>query len=54
MQLSSFGNKYLQDNEPWKLIKTDAEKVKEIMYFSTQIVGMISYVSKPFLPKTAT
>jgi methionyl-tRNA synthetase len=53
MQLSSFGNKYLQDNEPWKLIKTDAEKVKEIMYFSTQIVGMISYLSRPFLPKTA-
>ena len=43
----------MQDNEPWKLIKTDAEKVKEIMYFSTQIVGMISYLSRPFLPKTA-
>ncbi len=53
MQLSSFGNKYLQDNEPWKLIKTDEKKVEEIMYFSTQIVGLIAYLLKPFLPKTS-
>lgn len=53
MQLSSFGNKYLQDNEPWKLIKTDPEKVKEIMACSVQIVNAIAYLLNPLLPITA-
>jgi len=53
MQLSSYGNTFLQSLEPWKLIKTDENRVKEIMYTATQIVGAIAYSLKPFLPKTA-
>ncbi|MCC6584725.1 MAG: methionine--tRNA ligase, partial [Chitinophagales bacterium] len=53
MQLSSFGNKFLQDNEPWKLIKTDEEKVKEIMLCAVQIVRAVAYLLKPLLPSTS-
>ncbi|MFN8294718.1 MAG: methionine--tRNA ligase [Chitinophagales bacterium] len=53
MFLSSVGNKYLQDNEPWKLIKTDEQRVKEVMHIATQLVGAITYLMKPLLPKTA-
>jgi methionyl-tRNA synthetase len=53
MKFSSIGNKYLQDNEPWKLIKTDEKKVQNIMYTSTQIVGAIAYCLKILLPKTS-
>ncbi|HPA35891.1 MAG TPA: methionine--tRNA ligase subunit beta, partial [Chitinophagales bacterium] len=53
MQLSTYGNQFLQSQEPWKLIKTDEERVKEIMYIATQIIGVLAYSLKPFLPKTA-
>lgn len=54
MRLSSFGNKYLQDNEPWKLIKTDEEKTKQIMFNSLFLVAELSNILKAFLPKTST
>lgn len=53
MKLSSYGNKYLQDTEPWKLIKTKKEDVNEILFISTQIVANITCALKPLLPKTA-
>ncbi|MBE8727497.1 methionine--tRNA ligase [Flavobacterium hungaricum] len=53
MNLSRLGNKYLADEEPWKLIKTDPERVKTQMYVALQITTALSVLSEPFLPFTA-
>ncbi len=53
MNLARLGNKYLTDNEPWKVFKTDPERVKTILAVSLQIVAKLAVVSKPFLPFTA-
>jgi methionyl-tRNA synthetase len=53
MNLARLGNKYLADTEPWKLIKTDAERVKTIMNIGLQITANLSIVFEPFLPNTA-
>jgi methionyl-tRNA synthetase len=53
MNLARLGNKYLADQEPWKLIKTDSERVKTILNLSLQITANLSIVFLPFLPKTA-
>ncbi len=53
MNLARLGNKYLTDQEPWKLIKTDAEKVKSILNTSLQIVANLSILAEPFLPFSA-
>jgi len=53
MNLARLGNKYLADQEPWKLIKTDPERVKTIMYIALQITANLGIVLKPFLPNTA-
>ena len=53
MQISSIGNKFLGDQEPWKLIKTDESRAKEIMSVSVTICKIISKVLEPLLPKTA-
>ena len=53
MNLARLGNKYLADQEPWKLIKTDPERVKTILNLSLQITTNLSIVFLPFLPKTA-
>jgi methionyl-tRNA synthetase len=53
MNLARLGNKYLADNEPWKLIKTDPERVKTILYIALQITANLSIVLEPFLPGTA-
>ncbi len=53
MDLARMGNKYLADNEPWKLIKTDAERVKTIMNISLQIAANLTILCEPFLPFTA-
>ncbi|MFM7667997.1 MAG: methionine--tRNA ligase, partial [Bacteroidota bacterium] len=53
MTLARLGNKYLADQEPWKLIKTDPERVKTILNLSLQITANLSLVFQPFLPKTA-
>ena len=48
------GNKYLAEEEPWKLIKTDQkERVKTIMNISLQLCGVLSIVCEPFLPSTS-
>lgn len=53
MNLARLGNKYLTDKEPWKIFKTNPEKVKEILNVSLQIVANLSVLSEPFLPFTA-
>ena len=53
MNLARLGNKYLTDMEPWKLIKTDEEKVKTVLNVSLQIVANLAVLSEPFLPFTA-
>lgn len=53
MELARVGNKYLADTEPWKVIKTDPDRVKTILYVSLQLVGALSIVAEPFLPFTA-
>ncbi len=50
MNLARLGNKYLADSEPWKLIKTDEERVKTIMYVALQITANLAIVFEPFLP----
>jgi len=54
MNLARIGNKYLADTEPWKLIKTDEERVKTIMHIALQLSNALSIVFEPFLPKTCT
>ena len=54
MDLARLGNKYLAEEEPWKLIKTDDfERVKTIMNISLQICGVLGLVCEPFLPNTS-
>ena len=53
MNVARLGNKYLADEEPWKLIKTDEERVKTIMYVALQIASALATLSEPFLPFTA-
>ncbi len=53
MNMARLGNKYLADNEPWKAIKVDAERVKTIMNISLQIAANLAIVMEPFLPETS-
>jgi methionyl-tRNA synthetase len=53
MNLARLGNKYLADEEPWKVIKIDKERVQTIMYVSLQISAALAVVSEPFLPFTS-
>jgi methionyl-tRNA synthetase len=54
IDLARLGNKYLAEEEPWKLIKTDQkERVKTIMNISLQLCGVLSIVCEPFLPSTS-
>lgn len=53
MNLARLGNKYLADEEPWKLIKTDPDRVKTVMYVALQISSALATLSEPFLPFTS-
>ncbi len=53
MNLARLGNKYLADEEPWKQIKTDPERVKTIMNIALQIATGLSVLCEPFLPFTS-
>ncbi|TXI84801.1 MAG: methionine--tRNA ligase [Crocinitomicaceae bacterium] len=53
MNLARLGNKYLADQEPWKLVKTDEKRVETIMNIALQITSNLSIVLQPFLPSTA-
>ena len=50
MNLARLGNKYLADTEPWKVIKTDPDRVRTIMYISLQITANLAILLEPFLP----
>jgi methionyl-tRNA synthetase len=54
MQLARMGNKYLADEEPWKLIKTDPNRVKTILNTALQIASAIGILSEPLLPFTSS
>ncbi|QCE41455.1 methionine--tRNA ligase [Psychroserpens sp. NJDZ02] len=54
MNLARLGNKYLADEEPWKLIKTDEVRTQTIMYVALQIASALATLSEPFLPFTST
>ena len=53
MNLARIGNKYLADTEPWKLAKTDMERVATIMNVALQITANLAIVFEPFLPFSA-
>jgi methionyl-tRNA synthetase len=53
MNLARLGNKYLAETEPWKLIKTDPERVKTIINIALQITANLAIVFEPFLPFTS-
>ncbi|MBT6513144.1 MAG: methionine--tRNA ligase [Crocinitomicaceae bacterium] len=50
MNLARIGNKYFADTEPWKLIKTDEERVKTVMNIAIQITANLAIAFDPFLP----
>src|SRR5699024_525096 len=50
MNLARIGNKYLTDTEPWKLAKTDMERVGTILNISLQLVANLAIAFEPFLP----
>jgi methionyl-tRNA synthetase len=53
MDLARLGNKYLADTEPWKLIKTEEERVPTILNISLQIAAALAVLAEPFLPFTS-
>ncbi|WP_281324475.1 methionine--tRNA ligase [Flavobacterium sp. IMCC34518] len=54
MNVARLGNKYLADEEPWKMVKTDPARVQTQMYVALQIAAALSSLCEPFLPFTAT
>ncbi|MCL4134853.1 UNVERIFIED_CONTAM: hypothetical protein GTU68_027125 [Idotea baltica] len=54
INLARLGNKYLADEEPWKVIKVDEERVKTIMFVALQISAALAVLAEPFLPFTST
>jgi methionyl-tRNA synthetase len=54
MDLARLGNKYLADTEPWKIIKTNPERVKTILHVSLQITANLAIMLEPFLPFTTS
>ncbi|MEJ5962246.1 methionine--tRNA ligase [Pedobacter sp. Du274] len=53
MNVARLGNKYLAETEPWKVIKTDEDRVRTILNISLQIVATLEILIEPFLPFTA-
>jgi methionyl-tRNA synthetase len=51
--LARLGNQYLNEKEPWKLLKTDPPKAAAIFYVAAQIVKALAITSAPFIPNTA-
>lgn len=50
MNLARIGNKYITECEPWKVWKTNPERVKTILYVSLQLVANLAIAFEPFLP----
>lgn len=53
MNVARLGNKYLADEEPWKVVKDNPERVKTQMYVALQIASALATLSEPFLPFTS-
>jgi methionyl-tRNA synthetase len=53
MNVARLGNKYLAETEPWKVIKTDEDRVRTILNISLQIAATLEILIEPFLPFTA-
>ncbi len=53
MNLARLGNRYLTENEPWKVFKTNPDRVKTVMNISLQIAANLAVLSEPFLPFTS-
>ncbi|MEM7110487.1 MAG: methionine--tRNA ligase [Bacteroidota bacterium] len=53
IDLARYGNKYLADTEPWKLVKTDPKRVETILNLALQVVANLSLLGEPFLPHTS-
>jgi methionyl-tRNA synthetase len=53
MNVARLGNKYLQEQEPWKVYKQDPDRAGAVLYVATQITAVLSIVFEPFLPRTA-
>jgi len=53
MNVARLGNKYLADEEPWKVMKDNPERVKTQMYVALQIAAALSVLAEPFLPFTS-
>lgn len=53
MNLARLGNRYLTENEPWKIFKTNPERVKTILSVSLEITAHLAVLAEPFLPFTA-
>ena len=53
MNVARLGNKYLADEEPWKVIKDNPQRVETQMYVALQIAAALSVLAEPFLPFTA-
>jgi len=50
MRFSELGNKFLQDQEPWKLIKTDKAACAEVVFLSLNLVRLVALLCEPFMP----
>ena len=53
MELARFGNKYLAEQEPWKLIKTDEAAAASVLQFASEILLNLAVLSEVFLPNTS-
>ena len=53
MDISSMGNQFLQNNAPWKLIKTDEQGTANVLYHAVQIVYVLGHLISPFMPAKA-
>lgn len=53
MNVARLGNKYLADEEPWKMVKTNPDRVPTQMFVALQIAAALRILSEPFLPFTA-
>ena len=50
MNFARIGNKYLADTEPWKVVKTDPERVNTILNIALQITANVAVAIEPFMP----
>ncbi len=53
MNLARIGNKYLAENEPWKIQSTNPERVETVLYISLEITAYLAQLMEPFLPFTS-